>query len=122
MDRKYVMTALGYAIVGVALGIHMAATSNYGQMVTHAHILLVGFVLSFIYGVCHKLWLNEPSAKLSKIQYYLHQLGVLGLVVSFFLIYGGFVERITVAALLAVSSIAVFVGLVMMKVMVIKSK
>lgn len=55
MDRKFILTAFGYAILGLALGIHMAASKDHGQFVTHAHIMLVGFVLSFIYGLCHKL-------------------------------------------------------------------
>ena len=59
MDRKYILTAFGYAILGLALGIYMAASKNHGQHVTHAHIMLIGFLLSFIYGLCHKLWLNN---------------------------------------------------------------
>ena len=46
MDRKYVLTGLGYALLGLLLGIHMAATKNHGQLVTHAHIMLLGFVVS----------------------------------------------------------------------------
>jgi hypothetical protein len=30
MDKKFVMTGLGYAILGLALGIFMAATKNHG--------------------------------------------------------------------------------------------
>ena len=122
MDRKYLMTALGYAIVGVALGIHMASSQNHGQLVTHAHIMLVGFVVSFVYALCHKLWLNEPSETLNKLQFYSHQIGTAGLVISFFLQYGNILPLRTIAPILAVSSILVFIALILMKVLVIKSK
>ena len=62
MDRKFVLTGLGYAILGLLLGIYMAASKNHGQLVAHAHIILVGFVVSFVYGVCHKLgWATTPQ-------------------------------------------------------------
>ena len=73
MDRKFVISALCYAMLGMLLGIYMAATQDHGQFVTHAHIMLVGFVVSFIYALCHKLWLDGPNRRLAQIQFYLHQ-------------------------------------------------
>ena len=121
MDRKYVLTGLGYAIVGLALGIFMAASKDHGQLVTHAHIMLIGFVVSFIYGLCHKLWLNNTTTKLAISQYYIHQVGTFILVFSLFLYYGKFVSLETIDPVLAVSSIIVFIGVVLMKVLFIKS-
>ena len=68
MDRRFVLTGLGFGILGMILGIWMAASHNHSQMPTHAHIMLVGLVLSFIYGVCHRLWLHDPR-RLGGIQY-----------------------------------------------------
>lgn len=55
MDRKFIISALCYAILGMCLGIYMAKSGVHGHRVTHAHIMLAGFVVSFIYGLCHKL-------------------------------------------------------------------
>lgn len=121
MDKKFVLTALGYAIIGLSLGIFMAASKDHGQLVTHAHIMLIGFVVSFIYGLCHKLWLNNCVNKLSLAQFYIHQVGTVGIVVGLFLYYGKFVSLEKVDPLLALSSIAVLVGMVLMKVLFIKS-
>ncbi len=121
MDKKYITTALGYAIIGMMLGIYMAASKDHGHMVTHAHIMLIGFVVSFIYGLCHKLWLNNTSSKLATVQFYIHQLGAIGIVVGLFLLYGKHVELETIDPVLAVSSIIVLTGMILMKVMFIKS-
>ena len=121
MDKKFVLTGLGYAIVGLALGIFMAASKNHGQLVTHAHIMLIGFVVSFIYGLCHKLWLNNSTSKLAVTQYYVHQVGTLVILIGLFLYYGKFVSIETIDPVLAISSIAVFAGMVMMKILFIKS-
>nr|WP_241242422.1 TonB-dependent receptor [Thalassotalea sp. G2M2-11] len=105
----------------MSLGIFMAASKDHGQLVTHAHILLIGFVVSFIYGLCHKLWLNNLVSKLSLAQFYIHQIGTVGVVVGLFLYYGKFVSLETIDPLLALSSLAVLTGMILMKVIFIKS-
>ncbi|MDN4500827.1 TonB-dependent receptor [Alteromonadaceae bacterium BrNp21-10] len=122
MERKFLLSAFGYALVGVILGIFMASSKNHGQLVTHAHIMLLGFVVSFIYAVCHKLWLTTPSAKLVQVQYYAHQIGTLVLVVALFLMYGGMVAASVLGPILGVASILVLLGVILMKVMIIKAK
>jgi hypothetical protein len=57
-DRQYLIWALSYGAAGMALGIYMAASHDHGEFVTHAHIMLVGFVTSLIYAVIHRLWLT----------------------------------------------------------------
>ncbi len=121
MDKKFILTSLGYAILGLSLGIFMAASKNHGHLVTHAHIMLVGFVVSFIYGLCHKLWLNNTTTRLAKSQYYIHQIGTIGIVVGLFLYYGQFVSLETIDPFLAISSVAVLIGMVLMKILFIKS-
>ena len=121
MDRKFVTISLSYAVLGMALGIFMAASHDHGQHVTHAHILLVGFVVSFIYGLCHKLWLNNTTSKLAVAQFYIHQVGVAVLVTGLFLLYGEFVSLETIDPVLAIASIAVFVGVILMNVLFYQS-
>ena len=121
MDRKFVSIGLIYAVIGIALGIFMAATHDYGQHVTHAHIMLVGFVVSFIYGLCHKLWLNNTTSKLAVAQFYIHQVGVAVLVTGLFLLYGNFVALETIDPVLALASITVFVGVILMNVLFYQS-
>ena len=121
MDRKFVLTAFGYAIVGLALGIYMAASHNHGQLVTHAHIMLVGFVVSFAYGLCHKLWLGNTTSALAVAQFYVHQAGALALFIGLFLLYGNFVDAAAIDPLLGIASVVVFLGVVMMKVLFLKA-
>jgi len=121
MDRKFIITGFAYALAGLALGIFMAASRDHGHLVTHAHIMLIGFLVSFIYGLCHKLWLNNIVSKLSLVQFYCHQIGTIGLIVGLFLSYGKFVSLETMDPFLALSSIAVLIGMVLMMVLFVKS-
>ena len=122
MDRKFVATGLGFGILGLVLGIYMAASKNHGQLVTHAHIMLVGFMVSFVYGVCHKLWLGNNESGMARIQFYLHVIGAIGLTVGLFLMYGGIVAAEKIEPVLSISSIAVLLGMILMKVLFVRSK
>lgn len=121
MDRKFLMTAMGYGILGLILGIYMAASENHGQMVTHTHIMLLGFVVSFFYAAVHKLWLPGNTVKLAKTQFLLHQLGTAGLVAGLYLLYGRYTPAATIGPVLGVFSVIAFAGFVLMKIMVIKA-
>ncbi len=121
MSRVYVLSALLYAVVGLLLGIYMAATKNHGQLVTHAHIMLAGFVVSFIYALCHRLWLGDARTTLASVQFVLHQVGVLAMSAGLFLLYGMFVKPESIDPMLAASSIAVLLGMILMTVMFLRS-
>lgn len=116
MARVYALTGLGYGVLGMLLGIVMAATHNHGQYVTHAHIMLVGMVVSFIYAVCYQLWQLDTGTRLAKIQLWLHQLGALAMFVGLFLMYGNFAAPETMEPLLSLGSLALLAGLVLMKI------
>lgn len=122
MDRKFLMTAFGYAIVGLVLGIYMAESQNHGQLVTHAHIMLLGFVVSFVYAVCHKLWLVGGTGRMGTVQFWLHQFGTLGLAVGLFLLYGRLMPLEQVGPIFGIFSTTSLVALILMKVMLIRTK
>lgn len=122
VDRKYLIWALCYAIAGMGLGIYMAASHRHEQHVTHAHLLLLGFVVSLVYGVIHRLWLNGPGPGIARAQFVVHQFGVLGMCGGLFLLYGGVVEGPVLEPLLGVASIAVLLGAVLMLRMVLTSR
>ncbi|MCR8922289.1 TonB-dependent receptor [Dasania sp. GY-MA-18] len=121
MDRKYVLSSFAYAIAGLVLGIYMAASKNHSQLVTHAHIMLLGFVVSFIYGLCHKLWLDGSYPRLARLQYYSHHIGSLVLFVALFLLYQRSLAATTLDPILALASITVLVSVILMATQLIKT-
>ncbi len=121
MDRKYVLTALGYGVLGMALGVYMGISQNHAQHVTHAHILLLGMVVSFIYAIIHKLWITDGTTTLSRVQYYCHQVGILVMFIGLFCFYQGLLPGEKIGPVLSLASVVVFAGVVLMKVLFIKS-
>lgn len=104
--RWNVMFGLGFAILGMALGIYMSVSKNHGQHVTHAHALLLGFVVSVLYGAIYHLWLASASARVATIQTCLHQLGTVLIVIGLFLLFSGSATESALGPLLGVGSIA----------------
>ena len=119
-DRMYVFTALLYAVAGMVMGIVMAASQNHVQHVTHAHILLIGFIVSFVYAVLHRLWLRSASGVVAGAQFALHQIGAFVLVVCLYLLYSNRFPLETLEPILASASLAVLLGVVLVFVLLAK--
>ena len=120
-DRKYLTFALGYAILGMCVGIYMASSMNHGQHVAHAHILLVGFVVSFVYGIIHKLWLDQPNKTVAQAQFVLHQAAAFVMFSGLVLLYGNVFPEPTIGPILGASSVGVLLGALLMFYMVLRS-
>lgn len=120
-DRAYLIWALSYAAGGMGLGIFMAESGNHGQLVTHAHILLVGFVTSLIYAVVHKLWLPAPPRMLATIQFILHQAGSLAMFSGLLMLFGHVATEDQLSPLLGSAALAVILGMLLMLVMVVRA-
>ncbi len=120
LDKRYLVWSLCFAAVGLLLGIFMAATQNHSELVAHAHILLIGFVLSFIYGIIHKLWLAQPNRAVANFQFVLHQASAVTISVGLFLLYGNFVDGTKIEPVLGVASFGVLLGMLLMIFMVMK--
>ncbi|MEP4545558.1 MAG: TonB-dependent receptor [Saccharospirillum sp.] len=121
LDRSFLLSGLVYGTLGMCLGLYMAASHIHVQHVTHAHIMLVGFLLSVIYAIIHKLWLPGSATSLSQWQFILHHLGTLGMLSGLFFMYQGLVPPETLEPVLAFSSTVVLVSLIMMGVLVVLS-
>lgn len=112
------------AMAGMLLGIQMASSHNHSQHVTHAHMLLLGFVLSAIYGIVYRLWLEDSAPALALAQMVLHQAGTLVLVVGLYLLYGRMASEQVLGPLLGVASFGVLasVALVLLQLVLVSRR
>ena len=119
-DRKYLVWALAYVAIGMGVGVYMGASQNHMQHVSHAHILLVGTVISFIYGIIHKLWLDQPGKGISRLQFGLHQTASIVMVAGLLLFYGNVFPEPVVGPVLGIASMGVLAAALLMIYMVAK--
>ncbi|WP_350015494.1 TonB-dependent receptor [Rhodanobacter sp. IGA1.0] len=122
LDRKFLLCGFAYAVAGMGLGMYMAASHDHSLFAAHAHILLVGFVVSFVYALIHKLWLPGAAGRVAGFQFYLHQLAALAMAVGLVLLYGGKVPEAVIGPVLGLASLGVLIALLLMAWMVLRSR
>lgn len=120
IDRRFLLCGFAYAIVGMSLGIYMAASKDHSLFVAHAHILLLGFVVSFIYALVHKLWIPGSHSRLGGFQFYLHQLATLVLTAGLVLLFAGILPEATLAPVLGIASVSVLLAALLMLWMILR--
>ena len=115
IDKHYVLSALGYGILGVILGIYMAMSKNTLYMSVHAHLLVLGFLTSFIYALCYKIWLTHPVRCIDRVHFLLHQSGVLLFCVGIMLRYNDSIPSYVIGPMMGCGALFILCGLILMK-------
>jgi len=72
IDRLFVLTGLVFLLIGMALGLKMSLTQDFGLHGLHAHLNLLGFVLMTLFGLCYRSWPKMQEGKLVTVHYLLH--------------------------------------------------
>ncbi len=87
--RQFFMLAICYAVAGMVLGIHMAATHVHTQMPTHAHIMVAGWLMSAVFAFFYHLFPEIGARPLAQAHFWIQGVSGVVLVVSLFFLLGG---------------------------------
>ncbi len=117
--RWHLLFALTFAVLGMCLGIYMAVSGNHTLHPAHAHILLIGFVISALYAMIYRLWVPRARKVVAGVQTALHEVGAVLLGGSLMLLYGGVMTEPALGPFLGVGAISVLTAVVMMIVQVL---
>ncbi len=118
---RHTVFGLVFAIAGMVLGIVMASSHDHSQHVTHAHILLLGLVVSLLYASVYRLWLPDQASLMAHIQLWLHQVGSVVLMAGLFAMYGNLLPEPTLGPVLGIASVAVLTSAVLMLVIFVRA-
>lgn len=80
LDRAFVLTGLVWLMFGMAFGIWMGVTERFNFANSHAHVNLVGFTLSTLFGLLHRGWPRMAGSRLALPQFLVFELGAVLLV------------------------------------------
>ncbi len=80
LDKSYTLVAVLWLIAGVFFGAWLGATENFQFANSHAHMNLVGFVTSAIFGLILHAWPGMKERALANVQFLVYQLGAILLV------------------------------------------
>ncbi|MBU1305321.1 MAG: hypothetical protein KKF33_07355 [Alphaproteobacteria bacterium] len=107
ISEYYFRAAIVFLIAGIALGLHMSISGNHNVIGAHAHINLLGWVTSALFGGYFALNPAKATGRLPMIQFVIFTLGVAVMGVSLYLLLAG---NPAVEPLVAASSLVTFLG------------
>ncbi len=105
--QLFFKTAILILLVGMAAGIFMAASQDHTMGPAHAHLNLLGFVVSSVYGTYYALFPAKADGLLPKLHWAAHTLAVVVMAPALAAVLYGHVE---VEPIVAIASIVGFLA------------
>jgi hypothetical protein len=111
VSRNFMVVGSVYILVGVLLGMYMGGSGDHTLYPVHAHINLLGFTLMMIFGLVYHQFPAMADSGLARAHFWLHQAGVLLLVIMLFLMFTGRIGEEAMFPLAPIAELAILVGL-----------
>lgn len=89
LDRNYILLGLVWVIAGMVFGIWLGASNHLNYANSHAHMNLLGFVTSVLFGLLHWAYPGLGKSRLALWQFAIYEIGVALLVIGKILVDGG---------------------------------
>lgn len=109
IGRSFFTAALIYGVAGMVLGLHMAITENHGQMPTHAHVMVIGWLSFAVFGMFYASYGGRAPRLLSHVHFWLAQISMAGLAIGLGIKYAGITEPAPIAPVSAIAYALSFV-------------
>jgi peptidoglycan/LPS O-acetylase OafA/YrhL len=89
VSELFFKTAIVFLILGIGAGLQMAISGDHGAFPAHAHINLLGWVTSAIFGGYYALNPAKAARRIAMIHYGVYTLGVVVLTPALYLMLHG---------------------------------
>ncbi|SIT54332.1 conserved membrane hypothetical protein [Mesorhizobium prunaredense] len=108
--RNFFTLAVIYALFGMALGLQMAISQDHGQMPTHAHIMVAGWLMSAVFAFFYHLFPAVAEKRLATVHFWLTAISGIGLLIGLYIMLAG---NPAIEPLVATSSMGFYAGLLL---------
>lgn len=122
IGKAFFVSALVYGVLGMLLGLHMGISQNHGQMPTHAHIMVVGWLSFAVFGLFYAHYQSAVPKLLARLHLWLAQISLAGLVIGLWLIFSGRSEYEPVVAISSMAYAASFLVFVAVAIPVLRTR
>ena len=113
ISRSFMVMGAVYLVVGILFGMYMGGSGDHSLAPVRAHINLLGFTLMTVFGIGYRLVPGLAEGSLPKVHFWLHQVGVLLLMLGLFLLMTGRVAEATIGPAFPVLEGAILIGVVL---------
>jgi cbb3-type cytochrome oxidase subunit 1 len=111
MGARLLKIAVVYFLISVVLGMYMSISKNFDLVGVHAHIALFGWASLGIAGIIYTLFPAAENHSLGKWHFWLHNIGLLIMIIGLFAYVSGatvFEPVIAIGSIIAVLGIICF--------------
>ena len=108
--RNFFTLAIAYAICGMVLGLSMAMSNDHTQMPTHAHIMVLGWIMSSVFAFFYHLVPAARTSRLAPVHFWLAAVSGIVLTGGLFLLLGG---NPSIEPLVAIASMVFFASMLL---------
>ncbi|UVK56437.1 hypothetical protein DBIPINDM_003045 [Mesorhizobium sp. AR02] len=106
--RNFFTLAIIYSLCGMALGIHMAISEDHGQMPTHAHTMVAGWLMSAVFAFFYHLFPAVGQKTIAVVHFWLTAISGIGLMIGLYILLAG---NPAIEPLLGIASIGFYAGM-----------
>jgi cbb3-type cytochrome oxidase subunit 1 len=110
IPRNFFTLAIGYGIVGMTVGLSMAISHDHTQTPTHAHMMVLGWVMSSVFAFFYQLVPAARESRLAPIHFWLTAISGVTLVGGLYFLMGG---NTSIEPVVAVASICFFLAMIL---------
>ncbi|UVK49336.1 cbb3-type cytochrome c oxidase subunit I (plasmid) [Mesorhizobium sp. AR07] len=112
VSELFFKTAIVWLILGIGAGLQMAISGDHGAFPAHAHINLLGWVTSAIFGGYYALNPAKAARKIAMVHYGLYTVGLVVMLPALYLmLHGGYTALEPIVAggsLIVAAAVVVF--------------
>ena len=105
----YILAGLVWLVLGMAFGIWMGIAQKFDFANSHAHLNLVGFATSLLFGLVYRQYAGLAQSRIAALQFWVYEIGAVLLVAGKMTVDGGGGDT-----LVKIGSIVVIVGALLM--------
>ncbi len=89
MGKTFIQISSIYLMIGLVIGYVMGSANLFQYTSLHVHVNLVGWVTSALFGIVYQISSPPSHAKLIKVHFWLHMIGVPLLMLGMYFIISG---------------------------------
>lgn len=110
VSRNFLLLGSAFLIVGIVMGMYMGGSGNHALAISHAHINLLGFVLSAVFALTYKAYPAMAAGRMASIHFWLHFVGAIMVNLLVFLLLAEFITEAAMVPIAPISELLVLLG------------
>lgn len=115
ISQLYFKTTIIFLIIGIGMGLQMSISGTHDVIGAHAHLNLLGWVTSAIFGGYYALNPAKASGRLPLLQYGVYTIGIVIMISALYFMLRG---NASLEPLVAIGSLVAFAGIILFAVVV----